>query len=88
MIPSPVPSRYSPRRLDPLEEVYGPLTGVDPAGKVYVLAHIGPRNIILPVDLRPRLEELVGKRMAVTFIDGKHYVRQLKGEPETDADEE
>jgi len=83
-----VNSRYSPRRLDDLEEVYGPLTRVDPAGKVYVLAHIGTRKIILPVGLKPRLDELVGKRMAVAFVDGGHYVRQLKGEPETDADEE
>jgi len=69
------------RLLKELEEVYGTLTGFEQVARDLLAVNISDRTVLLPIKLQPRLEEPRGRRIVVTLIEGKHYIRQLPPPP-------
>ncbi|MHB8118641.1 MAG: hypothetical protein ACYDHX_07950 [Methanothrix sp.] len=70
----------SPKLLKELHEILGPLHGFEQVSAKCLAVQIGSRNVFLPLSFQIRLEELRGQWIAVTLIDGRYYLRLLKGE--------
>lgn len=70
-----------PKLIQELHEILGELHGFGQASAKMLAVQIGSRNLFLPLTFQAQLEELKGQRIAVTLIEGKYYLRILKGAP-------
>lgn len=69
------------RLLKDLEEVTGTLGDFEQVARDLLAVKISSRNVLLPIKLQAKLGKLRDQNIAVTFIDGKHYLRPLIGIP-------
>ena len=74
-------SFVNPRLLKDREEVTGTLGDIERVARDLLAVKISSRNVLLPIKLKAKLEKLRGQEMAVTFIDGKHYLRHCRQMP-------
>jgi hypothetical protein len=67
-----------PKMIEEMVEINGILNSFEQTARTLLSCHIGPYHYLLPISLKPRLEKLVGKHIAVTLIRKKYYLRELK----------
>ncbi len=62
---------YEASRLSELEEILGVLYSLE-MSELGLIAVIGKIKVLLPEELAPQLESLLGKRMALLRLRGYH----------------
>ncbi len=67
-----------PRRLPERREIRGVLRGIQEVGVNLIQASIGRHEILLPGDADAKLRPFIGRKIRLSFIDGKHRVQEYR----------
>ena len=71
--------QIKPHKLHHCDEVNGLVSGIqDDAESGYIIARIHTSHIVLPPEMRARLEPYLGKRIGLSSFFDEFYIRDLE----------